>query len=191
MSWLRALTSALISRRLRAILSIGMVIGISVVGTMALWSSTVSTQSGVFTTATIDIHILDNGTETASFAFAPVGLLPGQSAAKVITVSNTGSAAFTYNALVSSANALGQGMTLKVVAGATATNGTCGTGTTLTTSATITSTATAFFTGRGPVAASGGTDALCLQLSLPITALASLAGTSGSVVFTFNAGAGI
>jgi hypothetical protein len=166
-----------------------MVIGISVVGTLALWSSTVSTQSGPFTTATINIFA-DNS-KNATFAFAPTGLLPGKSAAKVVTVTNTGTAPLTYSALVSSADALGLGMTLTVVAGATATNGTCGAGGTVTSNKAITATPTVYATGRGPVAALTGTDSLCVQLSLPITAPATLAGTSASVVFTFNASAGI
>lgn len=187
-AWLRAAGLALISRRTRAVLSMGMVIGIAVVGTLALWSSTVSTRSGEFTTATITI--LADGVKSASFAFAPSGILPGQSAAKVVTVSNTGTAPFRYTASVSSADALGQGVTLTAVAGATASGGTCGPGTVLTTAKSITSTASAFATGRGPVAATSGTDPLCVQLNLPTTAPASLAGTSGSVLFTFTASAG-
>lgn len=188
MAWLRAAGLVLISRRLRAVLSIGMVIGIGVVGTLALWSSTVNTRSGVFTTATI--NVLADGVKSGSFTFAPSGILPGQSAAKVVTVSNTGSASFTYTASASSGNALGQGVTLTAVAGATTSSGICGPGTTLTTAKAITATPTAFATGRGPVAPTSGTDTLCFQLNLPLTAPANLAGTSGSVLFTFNATAG-
>ena len=194
MPWLRTAGQVLISRRLRAVLSIGMVIGISVVGTLALWSSTVNTRSGQFTTATISIFaddVVADDTKTATFAFAPSGLLPGQSAAKVVTVTNTGSAALTYTALVSSGNALGRGMRLTVIPGATAAaNGTCSAGTALTTNTAITATPTAFTTGRGTVAATNGSDPLCLQLTLPPDAPANLAGTSGSVLFTFNGSAG-
>ncbi len=79
---------------------------------------------------------------------------------------------------------------LVLAALATASGGTCGSGTVLTTAKSITSTASAFATGRGPVAATSGTDPLCVQLNLPPNALSSLAGTSGSVLFTFTASAG-
>lgn len=187
-SWLRAAGLVLISRRLRAVLSIGTVIGIGVVGTMALWSSSVNTRSGEFTTATI--NILADGVKGASFSFAPAGILPGQSAAKVVTISNSGTAAFTYSAAVSSADPLGQGVTLTAVAGATVSGGTCTGGAVLTTAKSITGTASAFTTGRGPVAANSGTDVLCFQLNLPIDASVNLAGTQGSVLFTFTASAG-
>lgn len=183
------LLALLVSRRTRAVLSIGMVVGISVVGTLALWSSTVTTRSGQFTTATITI--LADGTKSSTFAFAPTGLLPGQSAARVVAVSNTGSAALTYSAAVSSPDALGRGMTLTVVPGATAANGSCGTGTPLTTNSAITGTPTTFVTNRGPLAAVTGAENLCVEVDLPTTADGALAGTSGSVVLTFTGSAGV
>ena len=191
-TWLRAAGIALISRRFRALLSIGMVIGISVVGTLALWSTTVNTQSGVFTTATINIAA--NDVKAATFNFSPTGLLPGQSAAQVVRVTNSGSAAFSYSAAVQSPSTLGQGMTLTAVAGATATNGVCGTGTSVTTGTTIGSGATTFASNRGPLAATNGIENLCLQLNLPGGpggAAANLAGISGTVLFTFTATAGV
>ena len=180
--------AAVVSRRTRALLSIGMVVGISVVGTLALWSSTVSTRSGTFTTATITI--LADGSKASTFTFTPSGLLPGKSAAKVVTVSNTGSTALTYSAAVSSADALGRAMTLTVVAGAAASNGVCGSGTSVTSGAAITASATTFVTNRGPLAATNGSENLCVQVGLPLTADASLAGTSGAVALTFTGSAG-
>ncbi|SIS21955.1 SipW-dependent-type signal peptide-containing protein [Williamsia sterculiae] len=187
MTLLNAL-GVLVSRRVRAVLSIGMVLGIGVVGTLALWSSSVATQSGVFTTATVSI--LADGSKAAAFTFSPTGLLPGQSAAKVIAVSNSGTAAITYSAAVASSNALGQAMTLTVVPGASATNGVCGSGTKIADGIAVSATATTFSTNRGPLAASGGAENLCVQVNLPLTADASVAGTTGTVVLTFTGSAG-
>ncbi|MGU3292549.1 SipW-dependent-type signal peptide-containing protein [Williamsia sp. M5A3_1d] len=186
---LRALGLALISRRFRAVLSVGMVLGLGVVGTLALWSSTVTTQSGTFTTATISI--LADNSKSATFAFSPSGVLPGRSAAKVITVSNAGSTALQYSAAVSSADVLGRGMTLTVVPTSTSANGVCGTGTALTTGTAITATPTTFVTGRGPLAATSGAETLCVQVNLPIDAPATLAGTSGTITLTFTGTAGV
>lgn len=185
---MKRVLAAVVSRRTRALLSIGMVVGISVVGTLALWSSTVSTRSGVFTTATI--NILADGSKASTFTFSPSGLLPGKSAAKVVAVTNTGSAPLTYSAAVSSSTTLGRALTLTVVAGATASNGVCGAGTSLTSGSAITATATTFATNRGPLAATNGSENLCVQVTLPLTADASLADTSGTVVFTFTGSAG-
>ena len=189
MGMMRAAASLLISRKFRALLSVGMLVGVTVVGTLALWSSTVATQSGVFTTATINIQA--NTSKNASLTFAPSGILPGQSTASLVTVTNTGSTAFQYAASAGSSTALGQAMTVTAAAGATATGGKCTGGTSLATNSAITSTTpTTFITGRGPVAATTGTDTICLQLNLPLTAQANLAGTTGSVVFTVTASAG-
>lgn len=185
---LRALGLALISRRFRAVLSVGMVLGIGVVGTLALWSSTVTTNSGTFTTATISI--LADNSKSATIAFAPNGLLPGKSAAKVITVSNAGTTALQYSAAVASSDALGQGMTLTVVPNAAATNGVCSAGTALTTGAAITASPVTFVTGRGPLAAATGAENLCVQVTLPIGAPATVAGTSGTITLTFTGTAG-
>lgn len=187
---MRAAGSVLISRRFRALLSVGMLVGVSVVGTLALWSSTVATQSGVFTTATINIQA--NTSKNATLIFAPTGILPGQSTATLVTVTNTGSAAFQYRTAAGSSTALGQAMTVTAAAGGTATGGKCTGGTSLATNSAITAstTPTTFMTGRGPVAATTGTDTICIQLNLPLTAQANLAGTTGSVVFTFTASAG-
>ncbi|MGJ0119638.1 SipW-dependent-type signal peptide-containing protein [Williamsia sp. MIQD14] len=186
---LRALGFAFISRRFRAVLSVGMVLGLGVVGTLALWSNSVTTTSGTFTTATISI--LADNTKSANIAFEPNGLLPGKSAAKVITVSNSGSTALRYSAAVASADALGKGMTLTVIPGATASNGVCSAGTALTSGSAITATPTTFVTGRGPLAAANGAETLCVQVNLPITALATLAGTSGTITLTFTGTAGV
>lgn len=189
MRTIRAAGSVLISRKLRALLSVGMLVGVSVVGTLALWSTTVATRSGVFTTATI--NILANTSKNASLTFAPSGILPGQSTATLVTVTNTGSTAFQYVAAAGSSTPLGQAMTVTAAAGGTATGGKCTGGTALVANSAITpTTPTAFITGRGPVAAVTGTDTICVQLNLPLTAQANLAGTTGSVVFTFTASAG-
>ncbi|PYE14546.1 putative ribosomally synthesized peptide with SipW-like signal peptide [Williamsia limnetica] len=188
-AWLRAAGLVLIGRRLRAVLSIGMVIGIGVVGTLALWSSTVNTRSGEFTTATV--NILADGVKGGSFSFAPSGILPGQSAAKTVTVTNHGTAPFSYTASVSSDDALGQGVTLTVRSEATATSGgMCNGGNVITTNKPIKSTKEPFTTGPRPLAGASGTEILCLQLNLPDTASADLAGVSGKVMFTFDASAG-
>lgn len=174
------------SRRVRALMSVGIVLGLGSVSTLAAWSATSATTSGQFTTGTVSI--VANGSATYTFSF-PGSLLPGDSTAALITVGNVGSVPFTYSAAVSSPSALVQATTMTVRAGAgAAVSGTSCTGGTLVTSgASITGTATTFSTGRGPLAATSGTEPMCVQLTLSPSAAAGLAATSGSALLTFTA----
>ncbi|MDV7100251.1 hypothetical protein R4227_08925 [Gordonia amicalis] len=172
------------SSRLRALLTCGILLTTGAIGTTALWSTTAATTSGTFTTANLEIKA--NGSVAHTFAF-PGALLPGNTTAYVVNVQNTGSVQFHYDAKVSSSTALGQAMRLRVVVDGTVSGTTCTSGTQIATNLAITGSPVAFATNRGPLAATTGTEALCMQLTLPSTAAGSLAGTSGSVTFTFDA----
>ncbi|GAB85885.1 hypothetical protein RVF83_22565 [Gordonia rubripertincta] len=174
------------SRRLRALLTCGILLTTATIGTTALWTTSAATTSGTFTTANVEIKA--NGSASYLFAF-PGSLLPGDTTAFVINVQNTGSVSFHYNSKVSSATALGQAMLLKVVAGGSVSGSTCvpgANGIQVADNVPITGNPVAFSTGRGPLAATSGSEALCLQLTLPTTAAGNLAGTGGSVTFTFD-----
>ncbi|WP_232716113.1 hypothetical protein [Gordonia metallireducens] len=171
------------SRRVRAMLTCGILLTTSAIGTTALWSTTAATTSGTFTTANLEIKA--NGSVAHTFAF-PGSLVPGDTTANVVTVQNTGTVAFTYSAKVSSATTLGRAMQLRVVTGGTVSGSVCTGGTQLVTGVPITATATTFAT-RPSLAAATGAEALCMQLTLPTNAAGTLAGTTGTVTFTFDA----
>ena len=98
------------SARFRALLSLGMVLGLGAVGTLAAWSAAPVTTSGVFTTAVVDIQLNgDQGNPTAypiTFT-APKSLLPGESVSAVLPVQNKGNLPFTYTASAIGAGTLG------------------------------------------------------------------------------------
>lgn len=187
---MKTLVSGSASRRVRALLTCGILLGTSAVGTAALWSTSSATVSGQFSTASLAIQA--NGSVAHTFTF-PGTLLPGDTTAAVINVQNTGSIPLVYNASVSSSSALGTAMTLTARSGGTLGSGSvsgttvCTGGAQVALNVAITATAAAFSSGRGPLAPATGTESLCVQLTLPTSADAALAGTSGTVTFTFDA----
>ncbi|OYD66706.1 SipW-dependent-type signal peptide-containing protein [Rhodococcus sp. OK302] len=90
------------SGRARAIMSVGMVLGLGAVGTLATWTDGVTATSGAFTTASVAMKL--NGhptvsTDTSDYAFTALttsNILPGNSVSQVLTVQNAGDVAFKY-----------------------------------------------------------------------------------------------
>lgn len=74
--------------RVRAGLSLGVVLGLGATGTMAAWTDTATAESGLFGAADVELTI--NG-ESPEFAFASVeDVMPGQSVAGNLVLANTG-----------------------------------------------------------------------------------------------------
>lgn len=171
------------SVRLKAALSLGMVLGLGSVGTLAAWSTTASTTSGTFVTGTVDIKF-DDGTTNGNQGLAgnpyivalPTGtLLPGQSKAAAVKVKNGGTLGFTYTGVISAVTP-GLSLTSVVTDGAptvNATSNTCGgAGVTLSSARTV---------------ATGVVDTLCVQVTLPTTSPSTDQGLSGSVNLVLTA----
>ena len=125
--------------RARAVLAMGMVLGLGAVGTSAKWSQTVTAQTGLFTSASVDLRI--NGA-TPAYAFAAVNnVFPGTGRSGMIALQNQGGtdlkylmdvrvAGLTTADLTSGyergdATALGQNLTVDVFAGGTSNGVTC------------------------------------------------------------------
>ncbi len=83
------------SARTRAVLSLGLVLGLGVFGTMAVWSDTAKATSGTFSTGTVNLQV----NNTKSFPFTNLtltGMLPGESRAATLQVQNKGTIPLTY-----------------------------------------------------------------------------------------------
>ncbi|MBM7415958.1 MULTISPECIES: SipW-dependent-type signal peptide-containing protein [Nocardiaceae] len=171
------------SVRLKAALSLGMVLGLGSVGTLAAWSTTASTTSGTFVSGTVDIKF-DDGTTNGNQGLAgspyivalPTGtLLPGQSKAAAVKVKNGGTLGFTYTGVLSVATP-GLSLTSVVTAGAptvNASSNTCsGTGGVLNSARTV---------------VAGAVDTICVQITLPTASLSTDQGVSGSVNLVLTA----
>lgn len=187
------------SRRIRALLACGILLGTGAVGTSALWSTTAATESGTFTTATIEI--LANQTKNATITFdAAPPLLPGYTTAAMIDVKNSGSLNFTYVPSVqgsAGATSVAQYTTLKSVqvgqaAGVVPSTGrgsTCPAGAAVGSSLNVSTQKVAFAPARSLNV--GNSERLCMQLTVrmdaPDSAAGRAGGTAGSVTFTFDA----
>lgn len=191
---LRALTSA----RSRAILTLGVVLGLGAVGTMAYWTDDAAVATGGFTAGTLNLQVdgANEGKPTPYVAnqLTAANLAPGESIAAAFTVNNAGSVGFTYTATGAAAGTLGPSLRFAVYSGATpATTGTQGannrqgacTGGVLQRSSVA-------LTGQSvvsapPLVAPGGSQNFCVVVTLDPNTAQNLGGTTGTATFNLVA----
>jgi predicted ribosomally synthesized peptide with SipW-like signal peptide len=181
----------------RALLSIGTVLGLGAVGTLAAWTDE-ATATASFSAGTLDLKLATapGGTATDSIALTSLNMTamyPGVSRAATVEVTNSGTVPLTYllagtaiNGPGGSGGDLGGALTASIYAGGTPTN----TGSTGTCTGTLIGTANIPLTGpllaTAQPLAPNGTETLCLVVALPVTAATDLQGTSTSVTFAFT-----
>ncbi|MBY6682757.1 hypothetical protein HQ312_17010 [Rhodococcus sp. BP-316] len=177
---MNAVVATLRSIRLRALLALGMVLGLGTVGTLAAWSATTTTASGNFVTGTVDITVDNSDGAPQPFVLAvPTGaLFPGRSAAVLVSVRNAGTLGFTYTTAVATAGQLGSNVVVtgRAGAGVAATGGT-----------TCAGADTGVITSTRAIARNALPDVLCLQFTLANLAPNSSQGQSGTATVTFQA----
>lgn len=198
-----------LSGRVRAVLSLGMLLGIAQVGTLASWSDTATVQTGTFGTGTLDMRVGEvaadqlsgqGGTWTHS-GLTLTTMAPGESVAQLLTVGNTANTNFTYNGTVATTNGTlsgANGLQLTIVkdatdvtnSGAHANNdrvGGCVGGTP--TSVTNTGVGTAPVTiNAAPISLTSGVKTTyCVLATLPADAPNAMQGQSTNIVFNFQA----
>ena len=182
------------SRAVRALLSLGMVVGLGATGTYAYWTDTVNMGGTTITAGTIKLQVTDRYSNATSFTKMNVStMVPGDSTAGVIKVENTGTAPLKYHVNATPSNEdgknLGAALDVRVtgdaVVSGTGKSVTCqgstlsGTGNKFTTSLVGTSTA-------GRQVNPGNFEYLCIQATLPTTADTALQGATTNIVFTIN-----
>lgn len=202
----RALRVA-ISARSRAVLTLGVVLGLGAVGTLAAWSDTATATSGAFSTGSVDIQLNNDQGNPTAYAFATLNMpnllsspnksimLPGNSVAATLPVQNKGSLAFGYTLAASATGVLlAPYLTVAVYTGATASNtaatGTCGgtgssqigTGTTLSTSGSVPLIAISRALG-----ATTGAETLCFVVTLSSSAPTTVQSETATATFVFTA----
>jgi len=182
------------SRRTRALLSTGVVLGLGSVTTLAYWTDSATLTGGTFASGTIDLRLDGSDTDPASFstAFAMSAMSPGQSKAVVVPVQNNGSVTVTYvasgiaNNIAPNAGTLASLLDFKVVplgtVGGSSPAQTC-TGTASFTGALASSTSV-ITTAR--TLAPGASENVCIQATLP-TGTTTGQNNTANAVFTFTA----
>ncbi len=125
----------LVSRKVRAVLCLGVFAAPAMVGTMASWTVDATIAPGGFTfgkldltvgaTAVTSIQLPGTGGEYEYSAITISNLLPGESIARPFAVKNSGDAGFTYNGSVFTINnqlvAAGSGLRVAIFSGGTPT----------------------------------------------------------------------
>jgi len=188
-SRMRSVLKSLRTTRVRAVLSLGIVLGFGAVGTLAYWTDSATLAGGTFTSGTLDIQLSGADNNPAAFTtnFALTDMAPGNSKAGSVIVENVGSLDFNYTATGIAQGALGSLLEFRVVPGGTVAGSgssmSC-TGGTQTYNATMNTSSDVIPVNR-PVAANS-TETFCVSATLP-TGTTTGQGQSTSAHFTFDA----
>jgi len=165
-------------------MSIGIVLGLGAVGTLAAWSDTATATSGVFTTGRLDLEVgdpaVDNDPAAFRTALTNTAIIPGNVVSGPLLVSNSGTVPLSYTlSVVASNTGIGTLLNSSVFAAPT-----CG-GTALSTVNGLGTTKS--FTSFPRVIAVGATDQLCISVTMPSGTAVPALGATGTVVYTLHA----
>lgn len=182
--------------RIRAVLALGTVVGLSPVGTAASWTDTASITGTTFRSGTIDLQI-NEANSVASTTLSMTDMAPGATSAEVFRVRNAGSTPFTYTIAGglggTDATAFAGQLRLTIVANGTRSGtgnaATCTGGTTVVSAQALTTgTATTIVgTPQGSVASGTAGAPLCFQVTFSADAPTTLQGRTATATFTVNA----
>lgn len=181
------------SRSLRIQLSLGMVVGVGATGTFAAWTDSATVSGTSISTGTIDLHANGGESDTGYTTMNITGMVPGNTTAGVVTVSNSGTAPLKYYVDASTSNGDGKGLGAALTAKVTADTATTGSVPSKTCAGTALSGAGTTFTtgllgsaGSPRLLAAGASETLCIQATLPTTAGTSVQGATTNITFTFT-----
>lgn len=193
------LRDRLTSARTRAVLSLGIVLGLTSVSTLAYWTDSATMTTGQIQSGTLDLQLNgnlpgQNGTWNNT-ALSMANMVPGESVAVTVPVQRAaGTIGFTYTAKATAAGDLAPSLTWTVTAGsagtpATNANGirtnTCG-GTQLWTG-TLSGTESNVIATARTLADATMSENVCIRAALPTGTTAAAMGKTASASFVFNA----
>ena len=167
----------LTSTRFRALLALGMVLGVGGVSTLAAWSGSATAKSGDIVTGTIDLGM--------------TGMAAGNSKRTTVNVKNNVSAAtglpLKYTLTSTTTGELARFLKVTVATGTTAAN--CTGGIQIATALTLTTTPDQPITPAGqtrsiPV---GGSEPLCISVQMPVKPSALTPTVSANMTLNFKA----
>lgn len=172
------------SGRARAIMSIGIVLGLGAVGTLAAWTDSATATSGAFTTGSIEIKLNGNRPTYAFTSLTKTSMMPNDSVTATLPVQNTGGANFKYTM---EAKATGEALLAPFLKVSVYANTTC-TSTALAGPLALSTTAsTPLITVGRELAATNGTETLCLKVTLDPAATTGVQNKTVNVDFQFTA----
>ena len=173
------------SGRARATMSVGIVLGLGAVGTLAAWTDNATATSGVFSTGSIEMKLNGDPGDPTAYGFTTLtktGMMPGDSVTATLPVQNTGAAQFKYTlaATATGEAALAPFMKVTVLdqSCTTAIAGPLGLSTTA---------STPIITAGRQLAATTGSETLCFKVTLDPGVTTALQSKSLNVSFQFAA----
>jgi predicted ribosomally synthesized peptide with SipW-like signal peptide len=182
--------AALTGSRPRAIASLGIVLGLGAIGTLAAWSDAATATSGVFSTGSIDLQLNGNQGNPTAYGFATLtktGMMPGTSVAATLPVQNTGSTPFNYT-MVANATSSTLAPQLKVLISTGTSNGTaCSGGAVIANNVALVSGGQANLIPMARPLANGASETLCFQVTLDANAPTTVQNQTVNASFNFNA----
>ena len=193
-SRMRRLGRALGSTRTRAILTIGCVVGLGTVGTLAYWTDSVTISSQSFTAGSLDLQVNGSNTPTAVTTLTMSNMAPGESAAGSFAVQNKGSVDLTYTLAGTAAGTLAPNLRVTTYLGGTVGNttvsgvrtGTCTGGTAQTTNQTLSASALNVIPTAQTLVGTTGTQTVCVVVTLDSGTPNTVGGNTATVSFTAN-----
>lgn len=179
--------------RVRALLSVGLVLGLAQIGTMAYWTDESVITGGTFQAGTIDVEVgtpaVDDDPPEFTTTFALTNMVPGSTKDAPLLVTNAGTVAFTFVVNGSATNSgagtdqLGAALRISVFPSTSA--GAC-TGTAMVSNQPVNGTVLPSQPALAP-APDTNTRQLCFRATLPTDASSDLQGTSSVVTLTLVA----
>jgi predicted ribosomally synthesized peptide with SipW-like signal peptide len=185
------------SPRLRALLGLGVLLGVGATGTFAYWTDEVTIAGTSFTAGNIDLKV-NNANSYATTTLSMSAMVPGNTSAEVLIVNNSGTAPLKYalagglTGTDAAAYNTAAALKLTIVSGGTrlgtANTSTCTGGTVIVNAVALTSTTTTAIFGSRPTIplAAAGTESLCFQVGLDAAAPSSLQNKTATATFTFT-----
>lgn len=174
--------------RIRAVLSLGIVLGLGTVSTLAYWTDEAALAGGTFQAGTLDIKLDGNQNGSTQFtdSFAATNMEPGQSRAAAVQVQNAGTLPFNYSVSATGNGGLNAFLTYTVRAGGTVSGTTCTGGTQVFSGAIGTGTTVSPTRLLAVAPNAGNAESFCITATLP-TGTTGGQGQTAQVDFTFNA----
>lgn len=175
------------SRRVRALLALGPLVGLSWLGAYAAFTDSVDVTTS-FSTGSVQIRANDASGTVAFTSLSMTGMIPGSVRYAPLRITNSGTSNFTYSMSTATtgsaplASALTIGIRVVPSATCTATEYNASTTTVYTEAAGLGSAAIA----SRPLAASAS-EFLCYKVTLPSGASNTLQGLTANATFTFTA----
>lgn len=174
----------------RALLSLGLVAAVGASGTLAYWTDSVTVSGTTLSAGTLDLRVNGSDTVTGFTTMNIATLVPGNTTAAVLTVTNNGTAPLRYSLDAAATNADGKGLGAALTVKITADAATTGSSPSVTCAGSaLAGSGSAFAADLVPAAsprqlAAGASETLCVQATLPSNAASSLQGATTDVTFT-------